>query len=213
MRTRNIRALLVAFILGYFTCIPFKTAFPQQLATANDIRKAIVGSFTIDIPKGWTAYGTAEASILRREYLEQSKQIYQAFTGSDDPSKEIDIAAFHISRQEGTFAIVSFSIPPQTNLIQTLKDQVGDKMQFGIQQGFIRRYLGLVSIDRPPLTGFYTKAIGKSGNIEASAGLQHSGKANTIIQLTLLAPAEWDESKANYTLDSVLKSVVLTQKQ
>ena len=182
----------------------------QELAAPTaEAQKVLVGSFSIDIPKKWTEFSAGDAAVLRREYLKQIRQIYQHYSGSDDSSKSVDIAAFHISNGEGFFAIVSFSVPPQSNLIQILKSQVGDKMNYGIQQGFIRQYLGLVPVDKAPLAGFYTKTIGRNGNIEASGALEHNDLKNTILQLTLSAPMDWDEKKGSTALELVLKSVTL----
>ena len=180
-----------------------------QKTTFIETRKVSVGSFLIDIPLAWTEYTTSETAELRYQYIEQSKQIYQHFSGSDDPTKSVNVAAFNFFSGKGSVIIVSFSIPPQSNLIQMLKDQVEEKMNYGIQQGFIQKYLGLVSVDKNLLAGFYTKAIGASGNFELSGGLEHREMKNTIIQLTFLAPKGWDEKESTTLLETVLKSVTL----
>ncbi len=182
---------------------------PQEPMPAHEVQTASVGSFSIQVPKHWTPFAAGEAAALRREYLEQSKQIYQAYASGDDPSRAVDIAAFHIQGDDGSLVVISFSLQPQANLIQTLKEQVGDKMKHGILQGFIREYLGLVSVDEAPLSGFYTKAIGKKGNFEASGGLEHRDLKNTMVQLTLLAPQGWGEKETLNELNAIVKSVVV----
>ena len=189
--------------------ITLKFVYIDGKISIVETQKISVGSFSLEVPKRWVGFNTSEAEVLRREYLKQSKQIYQQYSGSGDSSKSVDIAAYQISNGEGNFAIVSLSVPPQSNLIEVLKSQVDDKMIYGIQQGFIREYLGLVPVDKSPLVGFYTKAIGKNGNFEVSVGLEHNDLKNSILQLTLSAPKDWDEKKATTALELVLKSVTL----
>jgi hypothetical protein len=103
-------------------------------------------------------------------------------------------------------------VPSQADLISLLKGQVREKMDWGVRQGYIRKYLGMVTVNDGQLSGFYTKAMGKSGNVEVSGGLEHKKLKNTIIQLTVLSPKAWDEVKATSSLAAVLKSVVLKKK-
>jgi hypothetical protein len=211
-------------------CSIFLESFPTQGLYAQDTKTNIradtsasatgassfksinLGEFAVTVPTEWATFNVSEAAALRRQYLDQSKQIYQQFNGADDPTKSVDIAAFHILNDVGSFVIVSFTVPPQSNLIDLLKSQVGDKMNFGVRQGYIRRYLGMTSVNEPQLSGFYTTAIGTSGNVEVSGGLEHKKLKNTVIQLTLLAPKGWDETRATNSLTAILRSVVLRSK-
>ena len=188
------------------------TATSASAGPNEDSLNIIVGAFTVKVPTDWTSFNASEATDLRRQYMAQSKEIYRQFSGSDDPSKSVDVAAFHISNDPGSFVIVSFTVPPQSNLITLLKSQVEDKMAWGVREGYIRKYLGLVPIDDEQFSGFYTKAIGNSGGLEVSGGVEHKKLKNTIIQLTLLCPKAWDEVKAENTLSSILKSVMLREK-
>ncbi|MBE0673687.1 MAG: hypothetical protein IH591_03410, partial [Bacteroidales bacterium] len=181
----------------------------QHIESVKKNREITVGPFSFSISDLWKEYAASESAVFRQQYLEQSKQIYEHFTGSDDPSKSVDVAGFHISGDKGDFIIVSFSVPPQSNLIQMLKNQVDDKMNFGIQQGYIQKYIGLVSVDEEPFSGFYTKIIGEDGNIEVSAGLEHKDMRNTILQLTLLSPPAWNEKEASIKLETILSTVSL----
>lgn len=175
-----------------------------------DAINVTVGSFNVVVPTAWTAFASGEAASLRSQYLEQSKQIYQQFSGGGkDPAGDVNVAAYHIEGDDGAFIVVTFTIPPQSDLITLLKSQAREKADWGIQNGYIRKYLGLVSVDSENLSGFYTKMIGKNGNVEVSGGLEHKRLKNTIIQLTLLSPKAWDEAKATRTLESILKSVIL----
>ena len=203
---------VVVFCLAVFGLIELTlTPLSAQEAdsAAVETGKVTVGTFTIDVPRAWKTFKSSEAASLRRQYMEQSRQIYQHYHGSDDPSKSVDIVGFHLPGTDGSFVIVSFTVPPQSNLIPLLKSQVNDKMNYGIQQGIIRKYLGLVSVDEDPLSGFYTKAVGKSGNINVSGGIEHKELKNTMIQLTLLAPKNWTEAKATSSLSKILKSVTI----
>ena len=174
----------------------------------NDLQHVIVGTFALDVPTNWKRFNANEMDDLRRQYVTQSEEIYRQFSGSDDSSKTVDVVAFHVENNAGSFVIVSFTVPPQSNLLTLLKSQVMDKMDWGIREGHIRKYMGLVPVDNGKFTGFYTKTIGNSGGVEVSGGLEHKRLKNTIIQLTLLCPKAWDEAKATNTLTSVLESVM-----
>jgi hypothetical protein len=90
-----------------------------------------------------------------------------------------------------------------------LKNQAEDKAKFGIEQGYVKKYLGLESLDNRQFTGFYVKFIGINGEIQISGGLEYKMSKNTLVQLTLLCPLDWDEGKAVDTLNSILESVQL----
>jgi hypothetical protein len=165
------------------------------------------------VPTEWSSFAPSEAEALHSQYVEQSKQIYQQYSGaSENPYGSVGVAGFHILNDAGAFLIITFTVPPQSDLINLLKNQIGEKMDFGVRQGYIRRYLGLTSVDDAELSGFYTKAIGSTGDIEVSGGLEDKKLKNTVIQLTLLAPNGWDDAKATKCLSAILKSVVLKDK-
>ena len=130
--------------------------------------------------------GSASSTSRRASrYFSSSRAV------GDNPNGPIGIAAFHIAGDDSAFILVSFAVPPQADLIDLLKSQVKQKMEFGIRQGFVREYVGLVPIDDERFSGFYTKAIGKSGNVEVAGGLESKQLRNTAIQLTLLSPKAW----------------------
>lgn len=201
-------------IKGLLACILLFSFVSVLNATVISNTKAVtVGAFTVKVPTRWASFSPSEAAALRRQYIDQSTQIYQQFSGGDDPpAKQIAIAAFHIAGDEGAFIVVSFTIPPHSDLINLLKSQANEKADWGVQQGYIRKNLGLVPVDDDRFSGFYIKALGKSGNVEVSGGLEHKKLKNTLIQLTLLCPHSWDQGKATNILTTVLKSVVLTAK-
>jgi hypothetical protein len=188
------------------------SSLPKSATISSDSRDISLGKFTLKVPTEWASFDSSEAASLNQQYAEQRQQIYQQYSGSADDAKTVDIAGFHIRNDAGAFIMVSFSVPEQANLISTLKSQIEQKMDWGVQNGYIRKYLGLVPIDDENFSGFYTKAIGKDGGIEVSGGLEHKKLKNTVIQLTLLCPQDWDEGKATNTLATVLKSLVLTAK-
>ena len=164
------------------------------------------------VPTDWMSFNSSEADGLRRQFTAQSAEIYRQYSGSDDSSKMVDIVAFHISNNAGTFAIASFTVPPQSDLITLLKSQVEDKMAWGVREGYIRKYLGLVTVDDKQFSGFYTKTIGPSGEVQVSGGLEHKKLKNPVIQLMLFCPIGWDEARATSTFTSVLNSLMLTEK-
>ena len=136
-------------------------------------QNASVGAFTVKVPNDWKAFSANETAQLRQQYIAQSQQMYRKYSGGRaDRAKSVDIAAFHIAGDAGTFAIVSFAIPPQSDLINLLKNQVEDKANWGIQQGYVQKYLGLVPLDDQRFSGFYIKFIGSSGEVEISGGLE-----------------------------------------
>lgn len=170
-----------------------------------------VGAFTVKVPVEWNSFSSSESESLQQQYMDQSKQIYEQYSGTDNPSNSVNIAGFHISN-DGAFIIVTFTIPPHKNLINVLKSQAKEKADWGIQQGYIQKYLGLVPINDHNLNGFYIKTIGKSGNVEVSGGLEYKKLKNTLIQLTLLCPKDWNQDKATETLIPILNSVALSAK-
>jgi hypothetical protein len=209
---------LLAYVLavvGLLICLSDRVPGQTQATTAVVGTKDVsFGAFNVKLPREWENFRAGEASGLRQQYLAQSKQIFRQFSGGrDNPNGPIGIAAFHIAGDDSAFILVSFAVPPQADLINLLKSQVKQKMDFGIRQGFVREYVGLVPIDDERFSGFYTKAIGKSGNVEVAGGLESKQLRNTVIQLTLLSPKAWDMDRATGTLAAILRSVSIGAKQ
>ena len=181
--------------------------------TTGDARDVTVGVFTVKLPGDWRPFSTSESGQLRRQYMSQSEEIYRQYSpGAPDPARSVHIAAFHIASAAGTFAIVSFTVPPRSHLVKLLKNQAEDKAKWGIQHGYIKKYLGLVPLDDRQFSGFYVKFIGTGGEVQVSGGLEHKRLKNTLVQLTLLCPKAWDEVKATKILASVLESLKLRQR-
>jgi hypothetical protein len=185
----------------------------QDNTTIESGPKSIsLGKFRIKVPTEWLNFNSSEVASLRRQYIEQSNQISQQYSGSDFPAKSVQVAAFHILNNAGTFIIVSAKAPEHLDLITLLKNQIGEKMDWGVRSSYLRKYLGFVSIDDEKFSSFYTKAIGKDGAIEISGALEYKKLKNTVIQLTLLCPQDWDQAKASNTFTAVIKSSTLTTK-
>jgi hypothetical protein len=203
------------FALSALLAILSASPLFAQAGKANthpDARDVTVGAFTIKVPSDWRSFSASESDQFRRQFIAQSEEIYRQYSGAPDPAKSVDIAAFHIAGNAGTFVIVSFTIPPQSDLVNLLKNQAEEKAKWGIQQGYIQKYLGLVPLDDTQFSGFYVKFIGKSGEVQISGGLEHKKLKDTLVQLTLLCPKTWDELKATNTLTSVLESVKLRER-
>lgn len=206
MKTTTLAIVTIALTAGINLSAQAQKAVS---ASATGSASVTVGDFSITIPAEWKKFTTREAAIFARQYQQQSREIYKNFAGTDDPTKLVRVAAYHTPGKNGSFVIVVMSLPPQANLMPTLREQIEPKMRYGIQQGFIKKYIGMVAVDRAPLSGFYTKAIGRSGNIQVAGGVEHSMKKHTIVQLTLLAPVEWAEDAAVAALEKVLASLKL----
>lgn len=206
-----LRYMIRMFVSAVLLAVPSASEVFAQGGKTNtlaDVQTVTVGAFTAKIPRNWKAFGATDAAQLRRQYTAQSQEIYRQYAGADDPTKTVDVAAFQVDGT-GLFVLVSFTVPPKSDLIALLKSQVKDKMDWGIREGHIRKYLGLVSVDNRYFSGFYTKAIGRSGEVQISGGLEHKSFRNRILQLTLLSPGGWTETKATSTLSSILDSVAL----
>lgn len=212
VRETVMRFITVSVILaGLQIYDPNRTA-AQNPPDRGSTKKVAVGAFVVSVPTQWTAFGASEAATFRNGYVAQSKQVYQQYNGSrEGQPQSVAFAAFHIAGDDGAFVLASFAVPPQANLIKLLKSQVKDKMDFGVRQGYIQKYLGLVPVDDEQLSGFYTTAIGKDGNVQVAGGLEHKKLKNTVIQLTLLCPKSWAQVRAQATLTAILKSVSLKQ--
>ena len=103
-----------------------------------------------------------------------------------------------------------FLIVPKENFqnaLNLLKNQAEEKTKWGIQNGYIQKYLGLVAFDDNEFSGFYVKFVGTLGDIQVSGGLEHEKQKNNLVQLTLLCPIDWDELRATNTLTTILESV------
>ena len=204
-------AYAMSALLGILSASPLfaQTGKTNTSANARDIT---VGAFTIKVPSNWISFSASDSDLLRRQYMSQSEEIYRQYSGAPNPTKSVDIAAFHIAGDSGTFVIVSFTIPPQSDLVNLLKNQAEEKAKWGVQQGYIQKYLGLVPLDDEQFSGFYVKFIGTSGEVQISGGLEHKKLKGTLVQLTLLCPKTWDEVKATNTLTSILESVKLGER-
>jgi hypothetical protein len=183
---------------------------PETVVRAGP-RDVKVGAFTVKVPAEWSGFSPGDAAALQQQFQTQSEQIYRQYAGKDDPASSVDIAAFHLAGEDGAFIVVSLTVPPQANLMNVLKSQAKDKADWGVQQGIIRKYLGLVPIDNEQFSGFYVRNIGKDGDYEVSGGLENKKLRNTLIQLTLLCPQSWDQDKADKTLQSLLSSLTLAK--
>lgn len=184
----------------------------QAVAAEGSITRDVrVSAFTVKVPAEWASFSPGEASSLREQFEAQSKQIYRQYSGGDIPVKSLDLAAFHLAGNDGGFILVSFAIPPQSDLVNVLKSQAKDKADWGIQNGYIRKFLGIVPIDDDQFSGFYLKMIGKNGDFEVSAGLEPKKLKSTLVQLTLLCPQTWDQDKGEKTLASLLKTLTLAK--
>ena len=85
-------------------------------------------------------------------------------------------------------------------------------MKWGIQQGYIQKYLGLVPLDNKQFSGFYVKCIGRKGQMSINGCLEHKKLRNRLVQLSLSCPKAWNELKATNTLTRVLESVKLRKR-
>jgi hypothetical protein len=202
-----------AITLGALLAILLASSvFGQGDKTTADVHNVTVGAFTVKVPTGWRSFSASESELLRRQFMAQSEQIYRQYSNAKDPAGSVDIAAFHIAGDEGAFIIVSFTVPPQSDLINLLRSQAKDKMEWGIRQGYVKKDLGFVPLDYEQLSGFCIKALGNDGAVQISGGMEHNKLKNTLVQLTLLCPKAWDELKATDTLTPILKSVTLREK-
>ncbi len=125
-----------------------------------------VGSFSVDVPTDWKKFTAQESAIFERQYRQQSRDIYEHFAGGDDPSKSVHVAAYHTPGNNGSFVIVSMSLPAQADLMPMLKEQIEPKMKYGIQQGFIKKYLGIIKKEHNTLV-----TISKRGKYQIDTGL------------------------------------------
>lgn len=209
--SNKLLAITFSFIMVFCFTLPLFAQVNKAITTAN-IQNVTVGKFGIKVPANWQSFNKSESNQLRREFMTQSNEIYRQYSKAPDPARSVDVSAYRISPNAGTLVIVSFTIPPETDLINTLKNQAEDKAKWGIQQGFIKKYLGLTPIDNAYFSGFYVKFIGKNSEVQISGGLEHKNLKNTLIQLSLLCPKSWDEKRATDTLMFVLNYVQLNER-
>jgi hypothetical protein len=206
----NIFLLIASIIFFSATSLYSQT---KQSNTHKRVQDVTVGAFKIKIPADWKVFNSSESAQMKRQYIAQSAEIYAQYSGASDPARSVDIAAFHISGDAGAFVMVSFTVPPQSNLVTLLKSQAEEKAKWGIQQGYIKKYLGFVSLDDEKFSGFYVKCIGTNGEMQISGGLEHKNLKNTMVQITLLCPKSWDQDMAVHIFSALLNSVGLKKAQ
>ncbi len=182
----------------------------SNAANNRDTMLISLGGFSVTIPNSWEKYNQSEAKGLYDTFVEQSQAIYENYSGARDATRSVDMAAFHIDGS-ASFIMVIMSVPPQTDLIGMLKQQAPDKAAWGVREGYIKKYLGLVPVKNGPLSGFYIKTVGNNDGVELSGGLEHSAKKNSIIQLTLLPPKTWKMEKAVQVLTELMDTVHLVK--
>lgn len=214
---RRLMNKFAAFALSALLAIsPASLLFAQSGSKTNTSEGTLdgtVGVFTVKVPSAWRRFSTSESEQLQRQVVVQNKEIYRQYFGvTKDPAIAVNIDAFNIEGNAGSFAIVSFTIPPQSDHINVLRNQAEEKAKWGVEQGYIHKFLDLVPIDDEQFSGFYIKTIGRNGEVQVSGVLEHKRLKNTLIQLTLLCPKAWDEGKATSTLSSVLKTLMLKEK-
>lgn len=203
---RTVIVIITCLII--FTASPLFSKSDKTKASVN-VRNVTIGAFTLNVPADWQIFSANESAQLRRQYIAQEEEIYRQYYGAYDQANSVDIAAFHFAGHAGTFVIVTSKIPPRSDLINLLKKQAEDKAKWGIQQKYIKKYLGLVSINDKQFSGFIVKCVGNSGEIQISGGLENKKLKGTLLQLTLLCPGAWDETKAVNTITSILESAKL----
>jgi hypothetical protein len=168
-----------------------------------------VGAFSLRVPPEWTRFNAPELAALRSRFEEESAGIYRKFANAPDPTKAVDVRAFRLPNDEGSFVTVSYALPDRTDVIESLKGEAKEKMAFGIREGYIRKFIGLEPFDGPPFSGFYVVAIGNDGAVQISGGLQHRQYNDSLLQLTLLCPRSWDDARAVSTMSGLLRTVQL----
>jgi hypothetical protein len=179
-------------------------------STSTAETRGYVGSYSFNIPGNWKRFRAEELVQFRREYVAQSDEIYKQYSGNaDNAGKSVEVDAFSIDDSTSACVLAVLSIPPQSNLITTLKSQVKEKAEWGVREGYIQKYLGLVSIDDSDKSGFCIKCIGKDGNLVITAGLSYTKRSNELVQMTLTCPGSWDEAMGLKTINALITSVSL----
>jgi hypothetical protein len=173
-----------------------------------------VGAITFDITSSWTAFSETELAVFRKQYAAQSDDIYRQYNGDvNDPTKMVNVGAFHIDGWDGALVIAAYSIPPQVDLINTLKDEAKGKAEWGVHEGHIQKFVGLFPTENANISGFCLKVISKSGEMTISVTAQHTKRPNEIFQITLICPKSWDDAKTTRIFSSLIESVKLLNKE
>jgi hypothetical protein len=198
------RALLL-FVLT--SSIIFINGLPKAAGNSSGGTRTVpIAMFALAVPGEWQPFAGNELATFRREYETQSKAIYQQYAKSTDPTGSVDLAAFHITANGGVFVAVSFTTPPQSNLIAQLKNEADQKGAWGVRQGYIKTYVGTETIQTSDYSGFYTTAIGNDGSTQISAGIEHKAIKNRIVQITMLCPKAWDSKRCIDGSKEIIKS-------
>jgi hypothetical protein len=181
--------------------LPVVTKWIGSLETTGGTKDVVTGAFTFKVPSDWPFYPPKETSEFRKEFVGEGSRIYRQFSGSDDPTNLIDLKALHIPDKGGSFVAASFSVPLGQNAISLLMSQAKDKARWGVQNGYVKQYLGLFPVDDRRLSGFYVKMISSDDHLTISGGIALKESPNTLLQLTLTSQAVWHSGKREHTVE------------
>lgn len=170
-----------------------------------------VGVFQISIPIDWKNFNETEIKIFEEQYSIQSEEIYRQYSGSPDPTNSIDVVGYHIESSSSSLIVTSFYVPDESDIIKTLLSEVEDKMEWGLDQGYIKKYLGTETITNKFFNGFYTRVIDPDGAIILSGGGTCDNNEDIIIQVTLISPTSWDISESEKIFNKIISSITVRE--
>jgi hypothetical protein len=165
-----------------------------------------VGPYSVKIPSDWPLLNAKDAGELRRQLEAQGLQIHPSQTGKTDPAPFVALSTFTIE-SAGSIAFVVLAVSNASGLGPALAQQAIDRLELGLRAGHVRSYKEPMHVVVAGFAGALTKAITKSGGLALTARLHHDDRKDVLLQVTLLAPPAWPESKASFEFFRVLATL------
>lgn len=130
--TKKILVVLFLFLFAPLSC---KAASPDSRHFKEDV-------FSLEIPADWQRLEEEGLAEFHSHYEKEGKKLYQQrYSGADDNDTKVPfLCVFHGPNMEATLTLVRMKIPPQAkNYLDQILAQSKDTIEWGIQQGIVKR--------------------------------------------------------------------------
>ena len=177
-------------------------------ASAADFKHWDMYPFSLEVPDSLQPFSESDREQFRNNYESHSAEYYKRYyTFNDSPfSAAPYIAAFRTPDFDLTFVALVMRIPPQTNYLASTTKELGDKMEWGKQQGIIKA----VHISAPSRVGNYDcitmEADKPNGGQDFIAMLYDEDLPYQVVQLTLMA-SSGRAGEARQAFEHILKNI------
>lgn len=192
------------------SCAAFAVAahIVSGLARGSEFRSVSGYPFRFEAPTAWENFPAEQAESLRFEIAKQSSDLYKRYSGFNDSnfSTVPYLVCLRTPDSELTFIALVMRIPPQTNYLASVTNDLVKKMEWGKQNGIVKE----VRIAAPVRVGNYDsftiEAEKPNGGQDFVGMLFDEELPYQVVQLTLLASRK-RASVAREAFDHILKTI------